>query len=170
MPEYLNIEEKIQDYIDGFCDENEAAEIERNIAVNAAWKATYASLSEINRVLQSDFEPMEPSMRFSKNVMEQIAGLKIAKPTRQYLNPVVIWLIGGILVTMLVFIIGYAVSLADWSATGGTTTLKIPEVQMPAVNWGSYINNNTTMLFLLLNTVLGFALFDKWLRRKKASV
>jgi len=170
MPEHINIEEQIQDYIDGFCNDQEAVEIERNIAVNPAWKATYASLSEINRVLQSDFEPMEPSMRFSKNVMDQIAGLKIAKPTRQYLNPVVIWLIGGVLVTMLVFIIGYAVSLADWSATGSSTSLKIPEVKMPAVNWGGYVNNNTTMLFLLLNTVLGFTLFDKWLRRKKAGV
>jgi hypothetical protein len=169
MPEHIHIEERIQDYLDGLCNEREAAEIERNIAENPAWKAAYASFSEIHQVLQSGFEPLEPSMRFSKNVMEQIAGLSIAKPTRQYLNPVVIWMIGGILVTLLVIVTGYAISLTDWSAAGSGTTLKIPEVKMPAVNWGGYVNNNTTLLFLLLNTVLGFALFDKWLRRKKAS-
>jgi hypothetical protein len=170
MQQHLNMEERIQDYIAGLCHKNEAAEIERNLLVNPEWKACYASLSEIHQILQTDFEPMEPSMRFSKNVMEQIAGIKIAKPTRQYLNPVVIWMIGGIMASLLILVIGYAISLADWSVAGSTTTIKLPEVKAPAVNWASFLNSNTTMLFLMVNTVLGFVLFDKWLRSRKKAI
>ncbi len=164
-----HIESRIQDYIDGLCNDTEAAEVERNIAENPEWEAAFAALSEVHGLLQSGFEPLEPSMRFSKNVMEQIAGLKIAPPTRKYLNPVIVWLIGGVLAIMLLGIVGYSLSLADWSPGTANVPVKMPELKMPAVDWGGYVNQNTTLLFLLLNTVLGLALFDKWLRRKKAS-
>jgi anti-sigma factor RsiW len=165
MLQNINIEERIQAYLDGLCNEAERAEIAENINRLPAWKNTYEELQEIHQILRHDFEPMEPSMRFTKNVMEQIEGIKIAKPTRQYLNPIVIWMIGGTLAIMLLVLTGYSISLTDWSATESTATMKLPEVKMPVVHWGNYFNTNTTMLFLLINTVLGFALFDKWLRR-----
>ncbi len=168
MQEDNKIEERIQDYLDGLCNEKEAAEIKQNIATDPVWKAAFESLFEMHQMLLADFEPLEPSMRFSKNVMEQIAGLTIAKPTRQYLNPIVIWMMGGLLATMLVLVFGYAISLEDWSATGSIAGISMPELKLPAIDWNSYISSNTTMLFLLINTVLGFALFDTWLKRKKA--
>lgn len=161
-----NIEDRIQDYLDGLCDEKEAAEVERNITADPVWENSFAEISQTHRLLQSHFEPLEPSMRFSKNVMEQISGTKIARPTRQYLHPLFIWLIGGTLATMLLFIFGYSVSLADFN-TNPATPFKIPEVKLPSVNWGSYVNQGSTLIFLLLNTILGLALLDKWLRRKK---
>jgi hypothetical protein len=167
MQERINMEERIQDYIDGICNETESIEVAKYIASSQLWKETYVSLMELHTLLQTGFEPMEPSMRFSKNVMEQIGDINIAKATRQYLNPKVIWAFGILFAGILVLLLGYSISLADWTSTGSDVTFKVPEIPIPSVNWEIYINSKTTMIFLFINIVLGLSLLDYWLPGKR---
>jgi len=169
LPNNFNFENRIQSYIDGLCNEEESAEISKNISTIPTWKESYNSLLEIHLMLQTEMESMEPSMRFNKNVMDQIAGIKIAKPARQYLNPMIIWMIGVVMATMLVWVLGYAISLADWSVAANSTTLKMPELKLPIVDWDALLNSKLTILFLMINTVLGLTICDKWFKRKKSA-
>lgn len=162
----LHIEEALQKYLDGRCTGLEAKEISRNIETIPEWKQSFQQLSEIHELLQQDWDTMQPSMRFTKNVMEDLAGVRIAKPAKEYINPKIVWLLGGLLLTMLLVVTGYAFSLGDWSKISENP---IP-FKFPTVDWSSLFNRQTTMLLLLLNTVLGFTLFDFWLRRKKAGI
>lgn len=169
LPNNFNFENRIQSYIDGLCTKDEAAEISKNISTIPTWKECYTSLLEIHLLLQNEMEPMEPSMRFNKNVMDQIAGVKIAKPARQYLNPMIIWMIGGVMATMLVLVLGYAISLADWSVAANNTTFKMPGLKVPIVDWDAFLNSKLTILFLMINTVLGLTICDKWFKREKSA-
>ncbi len=94
MQQVLNMEERIQAYIDKECNEEERLFIEQKINNDESWSRLYRSMQAMHELLSIGLETMEPSMRFSKNVMEEVAGLQIAKPTRQYLNPMVHWLVG----------------------------------------------------------------------------
>ena len=66
-----SIDEEIWDYIDGTISESQKADIEAKIAGNPDYKAVYNDLIEINRMMHAtEFE--EPSMSFTRNVMEQV--------------------------------------------------------------------------------------------------
>jgi hypothetical protein len=166
MLQNIHIEERIQSYMDGLCNEAERIEIAENIKSIPAWRDTYTSLHEIHILLQQDIEPMEPSMRFSKNVMDEIAGLKIARPIQQFINPWIFRITAGILGVFLLAIVGYAFSLTDFSSGISDSNLPIPSIQMPTVNWTSYLGQGTTMMLFMICTILGLYLADKLLSKK----
>ena len=72
-----NIEERLWEFIDGHSSLEEKTVIERLLQTDTEWKAKYSELLEVNEMLQSS-ELEAPSMRFTKNVMEDIAKMHIA--------------------------------------------------------------------------------------------
>ena len=78
-------EERLWDYIDGISSPQEKTVIEQLLESDTEWKAKYSELLEVQGLLHST-ELEAPSMRFTKNVMEEIAKLHIAPATKTYIN------------------------------------------------------------------------------------
>ena len=80
-----NKEERLWEYIDGQASVEERTVIEQLLQTDAEWKQAYHELLEVNKLLHSS-ELEAPSLRFSKNVMEEISRMQIAPATRSYIN------------------------------------------------------------------------------------
>jgi len=78
-------EQRLWDYIDGISSPSEKTVIEQLLEANAEWRAKYHELLDVHQLMQSS-ELEQPSMRFTKNVMDEIARLQIAPATSSYIN------------------------------------------------------------------------------------
>jgi len=165
MNEQLQIEERLWDYIDGLSSADEKTAIEKLIAENLEWKRRYNELLEMNQVMNvSELE--EPSMRFTKNVMEEIAKYKVAPATRSYFNKKIIWGIGGIFVVMLLGFLIFAFSQVHLNAADFKGTMP-RQYDISKFDWSKLFNSGYTTVFMLINVVLGLVLLDMYLQRKK---
>lgn len=158
------IEIRLWEYIDGFCDQQERIAIEKLIAENATWKARYQELLNLHKSIDL-VELEEPSLRFTKNVMEEIARYQIAPATKKYINSKIIWGITIFFITLITSFVIYGISQIDWSvATDSKSTLGI---DFDKVDYTQMFNNNFVNIFMMLNVVLGLMLFDRYLNNRK---
>lgn len=161
------MEERLWSYIDGACEAGEKSAIEQLLESNVEWRAKYKELLDVHQLLHST-ELEEPSMRFTRNVMEEIAKLHIAPATKNYINKKIIYGIGAFFITMIVGFLVYGISQIDWSASGDSNNL-IP-VDFGKVNFGVFFNNTYVNMFMMLNVVLGLMLLDRYLANKKKKI
>ena len=85
-----NIEERLWNFIDGTISAGEKTAIEKLLQSDAEWKTKYSELLQVNDLLKSS-QLEAPSMRFGKNVMEEISKLHIAPAAKNYINKKIIW-------------------------------------------------------------------------------
>lgn len=163
MSTEINMEERLWDYIDGLSEGEERSFVEELIETNSAWKAKYAELLETHLAMQQHLQLDEPSMRFTQNVMEEIAKYHIAPATRKYINSKVIWGIGIFFITLFLAMIGYGLSQINWTS-GGDTNLP---VDFTKVEWSKMFNNSYTNAFVIVNIFLSLILLDMYLGKKK---
>jgi hypothetical protein len=148
------------EFIDGSCNESEKTAIEKLIAENIEWKAKYHELLEVHQLIgATDLDA--PSMRFTKNVMEEIAKNHIAPATNQYINNKIIWGIAAFFITVIVSFVIYGFSQVDWSVPQGKT-FAIPDMDFSAMFNNTYVN-----VFMMINVILGLMLFDRYLEDRK---
>lgn len=163
MDNLNDIEVKLWEYIDGFADEAEKSGIEKLIAENAEWKAKYHELLEVHQSLNL-VELDAPSLRFTRNVMEEIAKYQIAPATKSYINSKIIWGIGVFFITMVVGFLIYGFAQVDWTVAGNT---KNPlGVDLTKVDYSQMFNSNLMNGIMMLNVILGLFLFDRYLSNK----
>lgn len=156
------MEERLWSYIDGVSDTGERSAIEALLQSNIEWQAKYRELLEVHGLLKlSELE--EPSLRFTRNVMEEIARLHIAPATKSYLNKKIIYGIGIFFVTMLAGFLIYGFGQIDWSA-GGQTNMP---VDLSKVDFSVFLNNTYVNIFMMINVVLGLFLLDRYLSARK---
>ena len=155
------MELRLWEYIDGTS--TEAALIERLIAQHVEWKAKYAELLEVHQLV-NEVELEEPSLRFTKNVMEEIARLQIAPAAKQYINNKIIWGIAAFFITVIVSFLVYGLSQIDWQSSGAEER-KL--VDVTALDFSRVFNNTFVNLFMMLNVVLGLLLLDRYLNMKR---
>src|SRR5258705_7519981 len=156
------IEERLWDYIDGTSSANETPGIEKLLESNIEWKTKYHELLEAHQLMQSA-ELESPSMRFSKNVMEEIAKLHIAPATKTYINKRIIWGIGIFFITLIVGFIIYGFGLINWSEPGTSTISE----NLNKVNFNKIFSNTYVNVFMMINVVLGLFLLDRYLANKR---
>ncbi len=156
------MDEMIWNYIDGTAAADDVVVTEKMIAADATWRSKYQELKEVHQLLQTELELEQPSLRFSKNVMEQIQGLTPAPATNQYVNKTIIRSIAFFFIISIVSFLIYGFTLIDWSPASTTTTYKIPTVDYTAMFSSTWIN-----VVLMITVVLGLMLMDGYLRRKR---
>lgn len=154
------IEEQLWDYIDGNCSAIEKTEIEAKITANAHYSDTYKELllvhSELDKI---EFE--EPSMSFTRNVMEQV-NLEL-KPValKTKVDNRIIYSIGGLFIVAILSIFGYVIASADW-------TFKF---DLPQINFDLYesivITPTTIKIFLMVDLILALIYLDGLLRKNR---
>jgi hypothetical protein len=167
MNTHQQMEERLWNYIDGACAAEEKSAIEKLLDSNVEWQSRYRELLEVQQLLHST-ELEEPSMRFTRNVMEEIARLHIAPATKSYINKKIIYGIGAFFITMIVGFLVYGFSQIDWSA--GSNSNNVIPVDFSKVNFGVLFNNTYVNMFMMLNVVLGLMFLDRYLTNKKKKI
>ena len=156
-----NIDDRLWEFIDGQSSMEEKSGIEKLIETNKQWKEKYHELLELHQLVQSSTLE-EPSLRFTKNVMEEIAKYQIAPATKAYINNKIIWGIGIFFITLIIGFLIYGFGQVDWSANDNTLPIDISKV-----NYSKFFNNTYVNVFMMINVVLGLMLLDRYLAAKK---
>jgi len=156
------MEERLWDYVDGSSSVEERSIIEKLLESNLEWKSKYHEFLEVHQLMQST-ELESPSMRFSKNVMEEIAKLHIAPATKNYINKKIIWGLGIFFITLVVGFLIYGFGQIDWNAKGDSTISE----NLSKVNFSKFFNNTWVNVFMMINVVLGLFLLDNFLSNKR---
>ena len=162
METQRNMDERLWDYIDGMSSANEKSAIEKLLESNIEWKQKYHELLETNKLLHSS-ELEGPSLRFTKNVMEEIAKYHIAPATKTYINKKIIWSIGIFFITLFVAFLIYGFAQMDWTSSGDT---KLP-VDLSKIDISKFFSNTYVNIFMMINIVLGLFLLDNYLSNKR---
>lgn len=156
------MEARLWAYIDGLSDEGSV--IEKLLAENRQWKEKYAELLVFHQ-LMAQTEVEHPSMRFTKNVMEEIARLQIAPAAKEYINKKIIWGLAAFFITMIVGFLVYGVAQISWTEAGSTDSPL--GVDLGAVDYSRMFNNSFINGFMMLNVLLGLLLLDRYLNTKR---
>jgi hypothetical protein len=158
-----NDEMRLWDYIDGISSTEENTVIENLINTQAAWQAKYSELLEVHQLMQSS-EMEQPSLRFTKNVMDEIARLHIAPAARTYINKNIIRGIAFFFITLIIGFMIYGFGQVEW--TSGDSKSVMP-VDLAKVDYGKFFNNTYVNAFMIVNVVLGLFLLDRYLANKR---
>jgi hypothetical protein len=164
-----SIEERLWDYIDGHALPEEKSAIEQLIESNIEWRNKYHELLDVHQLMSNSLELDEPSMRFTQNVMEDIAKYHIAPAAQSYINKRIIrGIFAFFLLTIAGFLI-YGLGQVNWSSGGGSTTLpfNVNPSDINKVDFSKFFNNTYTSIFVMINAVLGLVLLDMYLGKKK---
>lgn len=153
------IEQQLWDYIDGNLDATEAKSIEEKISTNAEIKLQYEELLSLN-IAFGKIELDEPSMSFTRNVMESISVAPAPVALKTKVNTSIIYGIGGFFVFSLVALFGYALFNLDFKTTDFDLQLNAD------FNWEKYISPTVLYSFLFADLVIGLVFVDYLLRKK----
>ena len=156
-----NIDDRLWEFIDGQSSMEEKSAIENLIETSKQWKEKNHELLEVHQLVQSS-TLQEPSLRFTKNVMEEIAKYQIAPAAKAYINNKIIWGIGIFFITLIIGFLIYGFGQVDWNANDNTLPIDISKV-----NYGKFFNNTYVNVFMMINVVLGLMLLDRYLAAKK---
>ena len=165
MNQEQNIEQQLWAYIDGISSREERTSVEQMLQSNLAWKNKYHELMEVHQLMNSS-ELELPSMRFTKNVMEEIAKLHIAPATKNYINKKIIWGIAGFFFTLIAVFLIYGFSQVEWTS-GTDSKYSVDLSRLSQVDYSKVFNNNFVNAFMMVNVLLGLVLLDRVLANKR---
>lgn len=158
------MEQRLWEYIDGLSTADECSVVETLIRENKAWRDLYQELLQVQQAL-AGVELEQPSLRFSKNVMEEIAKFQIAPATKKYINNKIIWGIAAFFILSITGFLVYGFGQIDWAAsTASSTTFG---VDLNKVEYGKFFSSNVMNVFMMLNAVLGLMLLDRYIGNKR---
>lgn len=166
------MEERLWDYIDGLSGPAERSAIDQLLEANLEWQNKYRELLNIHQLLNAS-ELEAPSMRFTRNVMEEIARHNVAPATKSYINKNVIRGIGAFFLTLMLGFIAFILSQFKWTGGNGNSSTILPSglnhnlEKLNDVNVGKAFNGTYISLFMLVAVVLGFMMLDMYLQRKR---
>ena len=159
------IEEKLWNYIDGTCPDEERKAIDILIAQDEVYRRKYEELLALNKEF-SKMEPDEPPMAFTYNVMEAIRAEHAQQPLKAGINKRIIKGISGFFIVSIALLLILAIS----NVHIGTANISVhlpDSLRLPDIK--NYLSKPILEGFLFFDIVLGLFLFDAWLRRKSTS-
>ncbi|MDR3712109.1 MAG: hypothetical protein P4L51_04790 [Puia sp.] len=168
------MEDRLWEYIDGAGDAAWRMETAGLLEALPEWREKYSELMELHQAI-GETELDAPSMRFTKNVMEEIAKYQVAPATKNYINKNIIRGIGGVFVAMILGALVYVFTRVSWKPENGGgqpsgnlfKNLGLANFDAGSFGWAQILNNTYVDIFLLINTVLGLMLLDMYLTGKK---
>jgi hypothetical protein len=160
------MEQRLWDYIDGTSQPAEKTAVSQLISEDPVWKLGYEELVSIQAMLQKEDLEMPP-LRFTKNVMEEIAKYQVAPATKSYINKNVIRGIMAFFLVMLTGLIIYLLGEMHW--TNHATNSLIPGFSSEAekFNIGKVLSNAWVNIFIGINATLGLILIDTYMQGKR---
>ncbi len=167
------MEEQLWSYIDGSATAAEKIVVEKMLATNDEWKARYQEQLELHQLLMNETELEQPSLRFSKNVMDAITGLEPKAATSTYINKNIIRSIAAFFIVTIGGLLVYYFSQVEWSTSPGGSSI-IPfsteSIKLPQFDYSKLFSSSVINIVLMITIVLGLMVFDGILRRKKSAI
>lgn len=166
------IEDRLWDYIDGISSPAERSAVDELLAANFEWQQQYRELLNIHQLLNTS-ELDAPSMRFTRNVMEEIARHHVAPATKTYINKNIIRGIGAFFLTMILGFVTYVLAQFNWFAAGSGSSTLLPTSpnlnleRLNNLNVSRAFNGTYIIVFMLIVVVMGLMLLDMYLQRKR---
>ncbi|MES1219612.1 MAG: hypothetical protein ABUT20_29195 [Bacteroidota bacterium] len=160
-----DIESRLWEYIDGVSSAGEKTVIEQLIQSNRQWKDKYGELLEIHQLMHSS-ELEAPSMRFTKNVMEEITRLQISPAAKTYIDKRVIWGIAIFFFTMIAGLLVYGFGQVNWASSSTTGNID-KYVDLDKIDYSRFFNSTYMTVFMMMNAILGLMLLDRYLANKR---
>ena len=161
-----DMEKRIWEYIDGHCTEPEKAAIHQQLADNPVWRNKFEELKSVHELLRQEELEM-PSLRFTKNVMEEISRYQVAPATKTYINKNVIRGITSFFLAMIVGLFIYFLGQLHWTSSSTGNLIPAFSIDANKLSWGKMLNNAYVNVFIGINTILGLILLDKYLQGRK---
>lgn len=160
----ITMEEEIWDYIDGNSSPEQALSVQAKIASDPAYGSLYEELLAINDQMNG-LELEEPSMSFSRNVMEQVK-LEIAPVSlKTKVDTRIIYGIAAFFICFILSILGYILSNSTFNFTDIKFNMGF---QMEHIDFGKYVTPASIKIFLFVDLLLALAFIDSYLRRRRA--
>lgn len=162
--EEQEMEQRIWQFLDGTAGQEERSIVEQLVQEDAAWKTKYQELLGLNELLKGA-ELDQPPMRFTKNVMEEIARLHVTPAAKKYINNRIIWGIGIFFITMLIGTLVYGFSQMLSSPGEATEISK----NIERFDISRFFNSNLMYALMMVNVVIGLFFLDNYFnsQRKK---
>lgn len=162
----MNImEQRIWDYLDGTCNEQERKRTEQLLATDSAYQAAYAELENLHQDL-AKIELDEPSMSFTRNVMDQVASMPVPGSVKSLVDKRIIYGIAAFFLVSIRVLLIMIFKQIDWVQP---VRVALPEYKLPEVDYSFYLNSTYLRLFFFADIVLGLYLLDGMLRKKVLS-
>jgi hypothetical protein len=160
------MEDRLWDFIDGRSSPEEQALVRKLITDDPEWKRLHNEFMRVDLAMNRQ-ELDAPSLRFTKNVMEQIARYHVAPATKNYIDRNVIRGITAFFLVMIIGILVYFIGQFHWVATSTDNLVSSYHLDANKLGWGKLLNDSSVNIFILVNVVLGFTLLDRYLQGKK---
>lgn len=155
------IEQELWDYIDGNLNETQVKSIRKKIESDPSVQLQYEELLKLNLTF-SAMELDEPSMSFTRNVMEDVAILPAPVTLKTKVDQRIIYSIGGFFGLALIVTFGYILYSSTFSFKDLDFNFKID------LNVSQFLNSTGLYIFLFADLVIGLVFLDYMLRRKSA--
>ncbi|GAA4211713.1 hypothetical protein GCM10022289_41500 [Pedobacter jeongneungensis] len=152
-------EQQLWDYIDGNLNASDRKNIAEKIESDTEIKSLYEDLLKLNSAF-GELDLDEPSMSFTRNVMESVASEPAPVAMKTQVDKKIIYGIGGFFVISLLILFGYVLYNSD---------LSMPEFNFNArlnLNLDKYITPTVLYSFLFFDLVIGLVFLDQFLRKK----
>ena len=107
-------------FIDGVATKEEQQRVMQVIAADTSWKAKYETLLQTNELFFS-IDADQPSMRFTKNVMEQVAQYSVAPSAKTYVNKNIFRAIGTLFAILIIGGLVLVLKNIDWHSSSSNT-------------------------------------------------
>ena len=156
------MEEKLWNYIDGACTEDERKATGLLIEQDELYRRKYEELLALNQEF-AKIELDEPPMAFTYNVMESIRAEHAQKPLKAGIDKRIIKVISGFFIVSIVLLLIYVLSTLHLTPVNVSVhlpdSLKVPDIK-------NYLSKPVLEGFIFFDIVLGLFLFDAYLRKR----
>ena len=166
MKEDFEMESRLWEYIDGISSPDEQKLIRQLLGTDAAWQKKHAELTGLSDLIMKEDLDV-PSMRFTRNVMEQIALLHVSPASREYINKNVIRGLSAFFGLLITGFLIYAMAQVHWSSAPTDSIVPKLNLDVDKVVWGKGLNNTYINAFLLINVVVGLFVLDRFLHQRR---
>jgi hypothetical protein len=157
------IEQRIWDYVDGNSSPQEMELIKQLIQSDTEYKSAYQEILELSHSLKG-LELDEPSLSFTRNVMEKLQSEPIPGSIKSLIDKRIINGLLFLFVSTIVVLLSIIIVQTDWSQA----VLPQLELKLPSVRVDIPDNMKSWALtgFLFADIVLGLYILDFYFRRK----
>ncbi|RNL50684.1 anti-sigma factor [Pedobacter jejuensis] len=153
------IDQQLWDYIDGNLNETQRKSIEEKIETDISVKLQYEELLNFNTAF-NEMELDEPSMSFTRNVMDSVALEPAPVSLKTKVDNRIIYSIGGFFVVSLMALLGYVFYNSTFTMPDFSRYLSV------SFEIDKVITPTSLYIFLGIDLVLGLIYIDYFLRKK----
>lgn len=157
----------LQQYLDGTLTNTELVEVSSKLEKDLEWQQAFEKLTELDGLLKDDSQLMQPSMRFTQNVMEAVAPLSVAKPSVSLLPRNIfifsLILLGSALLTSIVLLIRNT----NFASGYGKSSINLPQVSLPNFSWSILQNDQALMIMGMTMILMLLVMAEMFLSKRR---